>query len=267
MTARALEWQRLNAYDDCELSPDERAEVAARLAGRPDLAAQVAALTRVKAALSETTGALDVDRLRETARSSTRRTPWWRIAAGIALLIGMGAAATVLTSRNDDRTVWLEQPLAAHQAWLADGGESFSEGGAGPLLAGLASLGADASVPDLSAARLTITGVRLVDASVTGRPALHVGYAGTRGCRLTLWITPASNSAADGLTSHDLGAFRAYSWRAGDLAYALVSGMDPGRFAVIAETARKVTLERVQPAGETATALQRSRETSPPCKA
>ena len=265
MTARAIEWQRLNAYVDGELSPDERAEVAARLAVRPDLAAQVATLTRVKAALAETAAAADVDRLRETARSPAWRAPWARIAAGVALLIGIGVGAATLTLRDDGRTTWLEQPLAAHEAWLADGGESFSEGGAGPLLAGLAGLGADASVPDLSAARLTITGVRLVDAA--GRPALHVGYSGTRGCRLTLWITPASGDAAVGLTTHNLGSFRAYSWRAGDLAYALVSGMDPGRFAVIAETARKVTLERVQPAGETATALQRSRETSPPCKA
>ena len=96
---------------------------------------------------------------------------------------------------------------------------------------------------------------------------MQVAYSGTRGCRVTLWITMPADRLARELTLDSLGGYRVYSWRAGALAFALLSGMDPGRFAVVAAAAHKATIENARPDAETALALRRSRAESPPCGA
>ncbi len=267
MSGERTGWERLNAYVDGELAPHERAEVAGEIAGRPDIASEVAALTRLKAALGDTLEPLAWNDVAPATEAGWRGLPWRRIAAGVVVALGLAAAAATIPWPADERTAWLERPVAAHDAWVASGTRELADGGAGPLLVGFATLGNGAEIPDLSAAKLTVTGVRFRPAEGDLSPAMHVAYAGTRGCRVSLWITFSPPDLDAALSLHRLGAYRAYAWRAGDLAYALVSAMDPTRFEVIARTAHKVTLERAQPDTETATALRRSREQSPPCSA
>ncbi len=269
MTRAHPSLEDLNAYVDGELPPRDRAEVAAALATRPDLAHRVAVLTKLKAAAGEATDAAVPDNLLPPRRTTWRDRPWRRIAAGLAVAVGIGAMAALVpwTAKDDD--AWLAAPIAAHEAWVASGSAGLSDAaGAGAFLVGLATLGSGAEIPDLTAAKLTIAGVRFISAAEDRLPAVHVAYGGTRGCRVTLWMTP-SPPGFDGaeLSLQQRGAYQLYRWRAGNLAYALISGVDPARFELIARTARKVTLERVQPDAETRTALGRSREQSPPCPA
>ncbi len=259
-------WEDLNAYVDGELSPPDRAEVAAALAARPALAQNVAVLTKLKAAAGEETETAARDDLLPPRQPAWRGQPWSRIAAGLVVALGIAAAAALIPWRAEDGDAWLAAPLAAHEAWVASGNAVLSEGGAGALLVGLATLGGGAEIPDLSAAKLVITGARFVPDTDEQSPAVHVAYSGTRGCRVTLWITPPPPGLdAEKLTLYERGPDRVYGWRAGDLAYALISSVHPARFELIAHTARKVTLERVQPDAETKTALRRSRKQSPPC--
>ena len=268
MTGKPPGWETLNAYVDGELPPGERAEVAAALAARPDLARSVALLTKLKAAAVETLEPMEWDGIAPRGRSLWRRHRGWRVAAGFAIALCVGAAAVLLHSwRTQDDDAWLAPALAAHDTWVASGSPTLTGGGAGALLAGLANLGSGAELPDLTDAKLTITGARFVRAAGEQRPAMHVAYSGTRGCRVTLWITPASAGIGTALALHTEGPYRVYVWRAGDLAYALISSVNKARFEVIAGAAHKVTLERAQPDAETRTALRRSREQSPPCPA
>ena len=261
------DWETLNAYVDGELAPDERAEVAARLAGRPDLARQVAALTKMKAALAAGVEAPAWDEVAPESSRGWRAFPWWRIAAVLVIAVGLGATAVLMPRGKSGQPAWLAAPVAAHDAWVKLGAPELPGSGAGSLLVGLATLGTSAELPDLSATKLTITGARFVPARDGNPPAMHVAYSGTRGCRVTLWITPPPDNMEPALTLRRFEKYRAYTWRAGDLGYALVSAIDPERFEVIAHAARKVTIERAQPDLETATALRKSRERSPPCHA
>lgn len=269
MSGARVDWERLNAYVDGELDPRSRAEIAAAVAARPDLAAQVAMLTRLKAATDETLEAVAWDDVVPKRASLWRERPWRRMAAAAVLLGAIAIAAAAIDWRGEDnRVAWLMPPIAAHDAWVASGAPGLADGGAGAILVGFAALGADVEIPDLSAGRLTISGVNLVVAERDRPPAVHVAYSGTRGCRVTLWITPAPDGLGSALTLYESARpYRVYGWRAGDFAYALVSGVDPARLEVIARTAHKVTLDRVQPDVEMATALRRSRAESPPCPA
>jgi anti-sigma factor RsiW len=267
MSGEQPSWEKLNAYVDGELPPRERAEVAAALAARPELAKSVAVLTKLKVAVGEATEAIAWDDIlppRESAQRGQRRR---RLAVRLAVALSIGAMVMLIPWRAEDGDAWLTAPLGAHEAWVASGNAGLSEGGAGALLVGLATLGSGAEIPNLTAAKLTIKGVRFLPATDERSPAVHVAYGGTRGCRVTLWITPAPPGLdAEKLTLHQRGPYRVYGWRAGDLAYALISSVHPARFELIARTARKVTLERVQPDAETKTALRRSRKQSPPCQ-
>ena len=63
MNGERPSWEELNAYVDGELSPPDRAEVAAALAARPALAHRVAVLSKLKAAAGEATETAAADDL------------------------------------------------------------------------------------------------------------------------------------------------------------------------------------------------------------
>ena len=136
------------------------------------------------------------------------------------------------------------------------------------LLSSLHRLGPEAHVPDLSASRLTISMITTIPASGADGPALHIGYTGTRGCHVSLWISPAGGNLGPRLVERRAGPLRSFVWRAGSLAYVLInSGMDEGRFSLLARTVHRATLERLPLDAETRMALRESREASMPCSA
>lgn len=267
MSGAHVDWERLNAYVDGELDPQARADVAAAVAARPDLAAQVAILTRLKAAMDDTLEEVAWKDVISKRVSLWPERPWRHVAAAVLLAAIAIAAATMFEWHGaDNRMAWLAPPIAAHDAWVMSGETGFAGGGAGDMLVGFAALGGKIELPNLSAGKLTISGARFVAAGRDRPPAVHVAYSGTRGCRVTLWITLAPTELGSDLKLYESALpYRVYGWRAGSLAYALVSGVDPARLEVIARIARKVTLERAQPNDEMTTALRRSRAESPPC--
>ena len=264
MTKKHPDWKELNAYVDGELDAHDSARVARSVATDPALADQVAILTRVKAAVAEGVEPVDLP-----AVKPKRRLRWYGAAAAVVLMVAAGVGTYVASwPRQGDAGV-LQRAAAAHRTWVErDEADDVREVGAGVLLSSLHRLGPEAHVPDLSASRLTISMITMVPASGADGPALHIGYTGTRGCHVSLWISPAGGNLGPRLVERRAGPLRSFVWRAGSLAYVLInSGMDEGRFSLIARTVHRATLERLPLDAEMRTALRESREASMPCSA
>ncbi len=265
MTNNYADWEELNAYVDGELDTHDSARVARSVATDPALAEQVAILTRLKAAAADSLEPVDLP-----AVKPTRRLRWYgAAAAAVVLMVAAGVGTYVATSPSQEDAGLLQRAAAAHRTWIErDEAEGVREVGAGVLLASLHRLGSEAHVPDLSASRLTISMVTTVPPSGADGPALHIGYTGTRGCHISLWISPAGGTLGPRLVERRAGPVRSFVWRAGSLAYVLInSGMDEGRFSLIATTVHRATLERLPLDAEMRMALRESREASLPCSA
>jgi anti-sigma factor RsiW len=260
MIAATPSWETLNAYVDGELSAAEAAAVARALADNRQIAEQVAALTRLKAAVLEGMEPAGVT----LPAPKPRR---WRPLALAASL----AAAMVLGTIGVDRwqspaaPAWMAGAWEVHRAWAAAPGPSASPD-SGVVLAAFARLGPKAYFPDLAAAKLTLD--RIVPLRLRGLAgeALHVGYRGTRGCRISLLVLSGAAALPVEMSMTETGGAQSYAWRSGTHGYLLLAkGMDGGRVALIAESLRRATLDNSPFGPETRSALKESRETSAPC--
>ncbi len=274
MTSHAAPWETLIAYVDGELSAGAAAEVARALARDPALASQVAILTRLKAATQEMAQNLgEPDGVTgEIALPAPPKGRWRRpaLAASLGLLLAIGLAAALLPNLNERPPSWVIQARTAHEAWATPHDPAPLKVD-GVVLVALGQAGAgsylQAYLPDLKSARLTLTHLESV-ALANGGAALHAGYRGTRGCKITLLVLPSGEALPRELTRHDDGALRAFAWRAGPLGYILLAeGMDEARLELIAETVHRATLKNRPVDAETRTALRQSRERSQPCLA
>lgn len=275
MTGRGPDWMDLNAFVDGELTRERGEAVARAAAADPGLAAQIDALRRLKAAAAQSVEVLPTDLppglppgLPPDLPGATAppRRPWLRrlqAACLVFLLFGAGAL-TALLWRGEASQDWTARGWALHETWIGAGGPA-SASAAGTLLIGLQTLGPDAQAPQLEAAKLRLDYVALVLAE--GRDVLHLGYRGTRGCRLSLFVFEAG---ADWIDEADLsqGARRGFAWQVGGLGYLLLArDMEAGRFGLIADKMAQATRAHRNFDAETRTALQRSRAASPPCSA
>ncbi len=267
--AQQPDWQTLNAYVDGELSTAEAAEVARALADDRTLAGRVASLTRLKATVQ------DMGEAAEITLPTTRRRHWRpaALAASLALGLAIGVAASFVPWQGSDRPAWVVPARASHEAWNMDEDRPGAVPVAGGVvLAALGQLGPDgylkAYLPDLSAARLTLTRLETVSLLDGRGEALHAGYRGTRGCKVSLLILADGAALPAALTRYDDRALRTFAWRTGGHGYLLVAeGMDEARLAMIAETVHRAILEHGPFNEETRTALRESRERSKPCLA
>lgn len=263
MTGHDIGWETLNAYVDGELDAERAAEVARAAAKEPEIARQVSMISQLKAAATasaEPMPAIDLPR---------RVRPLWpRVAAAMAIVMVGGLAALFALYPASQEESWLLSARADHAEWATTGRIGSVEAlSPRTYLAGLHRLGPAPYLPDLSSARLKRESVRYIPAGDRQAGALHAGYVGTRGCRISLWATVTEKSGFGPLTRHQSGDGPAYSWHAGRLRYVILSsGMAANRFALIAEAAHRATGARSRPDDETRTALARSRNTSPPCK-
>ncbi len=264
MTREHPDWEELNAYVDGELDVHDSARVARSVATDPALANQVAIVTRLKAAVADSLELVDLPPVRPK-----RRLHWYGVAAAVALIVVAEVGSYVAPWRDQGDADLLQRAHTVHRTWVErDEADDVREVGAGVLLSALHRLGPEAHVPDLSASRLTISMITTIPASGVDGPALHIGYTGTRGCRVSLWISPASGNLGPRLVERRAGPLRSFVWQAGSLAYVLInSGMDEGRFSLIARTVHRATLERLPLDAETRMALRESREASMPCSA
>jgi anti-sigma factor RsiW len=256
-------WEELNAYVDGELAAEEAARVARAVADNPALAEQVARLTRLKALVDA--DAADMPEIR-IAPMAVRR----RLGAAAAGLAAIAAAAllALYALPGNEVDAGTERALAAHEAWAEFGaGQSANGVSAASYLAASQALGPRLYIPDLSAARLRVVRVSSVAARGGNPAAVHVGYAGTRGCRISLWVAPAGPRIPETPTARGDGSNTVFSWRVGSLGYTMIaSGMDAERFDLIVRAAHRATKDFAPPESETRIALRRSRDVSAPCR-
>ncbi len=212
-------WQKLNAYVDGELSAKEKAAVAEDIAADPDLARGVAVLHAVKAELAD----FQVEQAQHRRRAGVlpRRLAPYLTAACLLLLVAGG----VVYGQRFDAPV--PGPLLAeHLAWAS----AETAVPATQPEAGIARAFFGPQLPSLEPFGLRLDVAGLVSLSGEGE-ALHAGYVGRRGCRVSLFLVPKDEAgiAAD-FPPHVLHAEgEAGRWHY----YLLAQDMDAARFALI----------------------------------
>ncbi len=273
MTWQTPSWETLNAYVDGELPTGEAAQVARALARDRSLADRVASLTQLKAAVQETVR--NLEHTVEIVMPGRLRRNWRpaALAASLMLAAAVGLAAFFMPWQGQRPEAWVVQAHSLHDAWVVapevtqldiGGVVLVAQAGGGRFLR--------AYLPNLTSAKLTLTRVETVvlpqGSGLAGGVALHAGYRGNRGCKVSLLILPSGETLPRELTRRDDAALRAFAWRAGPLGYLLIAeGMDEARLELIAATVHRTTLENSPFDAETRTALRESRERSAPCLA
>ena len=261
MSDRRITFEMLNTYVDGELDAAATAEVARAVAENPALAREVAALSRLRSAVAESVEAPPIS-VPAPPSTTSRRTA---IAAGIAFALFIVGSVLVF---NLDRNVgadWLARAWQMHRGWSIE--DVTAQPRSPSLLVRYAEAVPGAYVPDLSASRLSL--VHATVAPFAGqRRALLAGYRGTRGCKISLLVFRTLDTLGEALSPFRDGTNEAYGWRAGPLAYIIMSdGMDSRRFRLLAESVRQTSRQHVPFDKETRLALRQSRDKSAPCMA
>jgi hypothetical protein len=158
-SGRTHELEKLNALLDGELTPTERADIAARLAGDRDLASAYATLARLKVVTAETAEDCPTIVLRRSRWLAIRRHK-----AAMAACVGLVVGGILLVT----------------QAWRGDD-VPVAGTAEGPTKITLASLPAGTMIP-----RQDTAGLKLINLSFDPGhvPLLTATYRGPHGCRL-----------------------------------------------------------------------------------
>lgn len=266
MTRRPTE-QQLNAYIDGELSPREVAAVAKAIAEDPAIAARVATLTRLKSSLS---GLSEQPPLPLTLPRPRRSAGLLAVAASFALLLAVGIGLLTgsnLLGHEDDS--WYREARIEHANWaLEPAAPNAREVEANLFLASIERIAVPVQTPDLTSAKLRLTYLQYYRATDTAPAALHLGYTGRRGCKVSLWVTEAPLGLDTDLTESRVDKLRGFRWRSGRTAYALfATGMAERRFTVIANKVYEATRQQHGFDDGTRLALRNASTDVPPCLA
>ena len=184
-------WEALNAYVDGELPVHASARIARAVASDLETANRVAALTQLKAAVGDALAGAPEIALPPPARPRRRRR-LLAAAATVAVMLSAAAASLLgVLAPTGERAAWLARGAAVHRDWDGTAAAAAASARAGVYLEAVARLGPAAFVPDLRAARLRVARIAYLAPAAEGAGGLHVGYVGTRGCRISLWITAA----------------------------------------------------------------------------
>lgn len=252
--------EELNAYVDNELSQERAADVARAIARDPNTAHKVALLARLRSVAPD---AIDTPELTlPVAKSRWPKYVMMLAAACVAFIVAGAGILYFLSAERTGGSDWLDAAWQLHDGWdppdAAAAPIRITRQGGNPI---------DAYVPDLSAAKLTVVHVD-VQRTLGGARAVVIGYAGTRGCKLTLIAAAAPGPLVDEPRFFEQGGRTAYGWRVGRLGYLLVAeGMARGRLDLIADSVHRASLEHLPLGEETRTALMESRRDSKPCLA
>ncbi|MDH5410040.1 MAG: hypothetical protein OEY16_01520 [Alphaproteobacteria bacterium] len=257
----------LSAYVDGELTPTESACMADAIARDPRLATRVALLTRVKYSLSD----LAVEPPDGIPLPDSRWSrPMLAIAASVGLFVAvMSGIMTGFLDFGADRGGWYQRAAATHAEWAQEpAAPGAREIDANLYLASVDRLHLSFQAPDLTSANLRLTYLRFYEAVENSTAAMHMGYTGQHGCRLTMWVTRAPSSLGTDLTEVRDGKTRSFRWRAGKVAYALfATGMAEQRFTTIADKVHQATRVMHGFDDETRMALNDISRKAPPCAA
>lgn len=258
-----ITWDVLNAYVDGELDRATSAQVAAAAARDAALAARIATLSRLKAS-TPAPGVFAHQIPPRPARAKKHHLATWRtyaIAAGLALIL----AAGILTEgrripKGDD--IWLTGALAAQRQWINSASQTTS--GDRPVVTiGAATF---ARVLDLSEADLKLVYATAMP-TAAGNEAIFLGYRGSHGCKVGLWIAATQNNIDSTPKAFDAGDIRVRAWRDQVTGYALLSkGMDPARIDRLAEAVARLTDPRQIADDSIHTALREVTRTGEACR-
>lgn len=254
----------LNAYVDGELDSATRTRVAEAVAANVQVARKVARLTALKAALPEAMPAMPMIDLDANVRSvEVRISPSKRFAyaASLCVAIAMGAIASVQISQMGAREeAWRSSAQTQHLIWA-----EHSKSEKNPALFYAASDMANLIAPDLSGAELRL--IAFDRLQLSNLDAVRLGYAGTRGCRVSLYILDSNTPAQSPGFAWSKGTEGA-EWLAGRRRYILLSvGMDPRRFEHLAQTLKLMTREPNRFDAETRQQLANAKQAARPCAA
>ena len=237
---------RLSAYLDGELAPAEAAEVEALVGTNPDVAAELAALTKVDGDLMAAFAA-ELDDLVPLALTRAIDTPappvaanlptpprfgLSSLAAALALLV-IGGAGGVLVSRTMMEPVvvaqamgWLDHVADYHRVYAAQTKHLVEVPASDPTLVTwmAKSTGVEVTFPDLSAYGLTFQGGRLLVAN--GKPVAQLMYTDATGAVIALCYQaggdPALGEGVSEFRTRDIEGFQMVSWKDSHAAYVVI---------------------------------------------
>ena len=253
-----MRWEKLNAYVDGELPPDEAATVAEAIAREPVLAREVSALTALKASVAETSPPYPG----KLGKIPCRGRNGLRVAAVAATLVIGLLLGIAWQSELHRPAPGPELALELHWAWSSSLGEDHA---ASPNKVGFDSLQL-AYVPDLTRVELVFGGVSQI--RTRGGRGLHVGYQGPRGCAVSLVVFPKPGRHDKPLGTLDLDDAAAWHWITGGASFYLIAPkMDPNRLAGIARVVQRLTRARLPLDSAGVLALEQARSGAEPCLA
>lgn len=225
----------LHAYVDGELSPEQRAEVDARLARDPEAARKVAGWRQQRELLkSAFDGVLDEavpPQLSATLRqhaAPSRLRPWLSMAAAVLLLLCGGLAGWVL--RGETASVAMadlgQQALEAHSVYAVEVRHPVEVAGSDRdhLQAWLSKrVGTAFTVPDLTEQGYSLLGGRLLSGS--DGPAALLMYEDRKGQRLSVVLASPGTDMETALKVQEQDGLIACTWQDGKLAVAVAGDM------------------------------------------
>ncbi len=246
---------RLHAYVDGWLGPEERTRVEAHLAQHPEDAAaahayrlQNSALRAafapvldeplppgLEAAVMASAAMADAGRTKATARFRLG----WAVAASVMLLLAGGAGGWLLHGWRGEAVetggAFAAQALGAHRVFVSEVRHpvEVDAGQEAHLVAWLSKrLGTKLRAPDVRAAGFELVGGRLL--AEGARPVAQLMYEDTGGRRLTLYLRAIEGAEETAFRFVEDNGVAAFYWIDEDYAYALVAPLERDRLLTIA---------------------------------
>ncbi len=252
--SRPIDEDDLHAFVDGQLAPDRRAALQRYLDANSDAARRVAAYRAQREALRAVFMApetealppqLDLARILQERRH--RQLTRWRIAAAIALALGLGGTGGWFLHRPPapGRTALAMQLLeqeafASHLVYAADRRHPIEVGASDePHLKQWLSnrLGHQVAPPDLSSLGYQLIGGRLL-ATERGAPAALFMYSDAAGQRLSLLLRPMAPDLKAPDTDIKHAGISGCVWIANGMGYAVVAALPDNELDRVADKIR-----------------------------
>ena len=233
----------LHAYLDNELSPEQRAEVEARLAREPEAARKLADWKHQRALMKAAfDGVLDEPVPPQLGavlhqRRAPRLSPWLAMAAALLLLICGGLAGWVLKGEAPVTVADLgQQAIAAHSVYAVEVRHpvEVAANDKDHLQAWLSKrVGTAFTVPDLTEQGYALLGGRLLSGS--DGPTALLMYEDQKGQRLSVLLASPGTDMDTALKVEQQGQLIACTWQDGKLAVAVAGEMARDPMMVLAK--------------------------------
>jgi anti-sigma factor RsiW len=249
-TPSCISEEALHGYVDDQLDPERRAAVERYLQSHPAVAARVVAYRAqregLRAALAPLADAplppaLNLARLVE-ARLRPRHVEW-RLAAAVALGIGLGASGgwwfTTREAAGPALDALVDEAAISYATFVPDAARPVEFSASDPQALGNwvgSRLNRKLVPPDLSAAGYRLLGGRVV-ATGHGPAALFI-YEDVRGIRLAVFARPTKAADTATIAEVDVGALDGCAWIEGGVGYTVTGAESYARLLELSKHVR-----------------------------